>query len=340
MSSRNEIRTIILYEFKLGHNAAEATRNINNAMGKGSVTESTMRRWFGKFRIGDFSLEDEEGRGRKPSIENDQLRALVESNPQTTVRELSKELKVSTWTISTHLKAIGKVKKLNKWVPHLLNEKQKEKRYEIASMLLNRNETTPFLSRIITCDEKWILYDNRKRPAEWIDRGSSPKYFPKPSLHPKKVMITVWWSQAGLIHYEFLAPGETITANKYCTQIEEMHKKLAVICPAMVNRKTPILLHDNARPHVAQQTLEKLNNLKFETLPHPPYSPDLSPTDYHFFQAFDHFLSGKVLSNENSPKKVFQEFLASRTSDFYQTGIQKLISRWEKCIQSKGNYFD
>ena len=91
-------------------------------------------------------------------------------------------------------------------------------------MLFNRNESNPFLSRIITCDEKWILYDNCKRHAEWMDSGSSPKYFPKPSLHPKKVMITVWWSQVGLIHYEFIPLGEIITTNKYCSKIEEMHK--------------------------------------------------------------------------------------------------------------------
>ena len=63
-----------------------------------------------------------------------------------------------------------------------------------------------------------------------------------------------------------------------------MHKKLAVMCPAMVNRKKPMLLHDNARSHVAQQDLKKLNELKIETVPHPPFSPYLSPTDYHFFR--------------------------------------------------------
>ena len=125
-----------------------------------------MRRWFAKFRSGDFGLEDEKGRERKPSIENDQLKTLVDSNPQTTVRDISEELKVSIWTISTHLKAIGKVKNLNKWVSHLLNETQKEKRYEVCSMLLNRNESNLFLIRTITCEEKWMLYYNRKRSAD------------------------------------------------------------------------------------------------------------------------------------------------------------------------------
>ena len=103
-----------------------------------------------------------------------------------------------------------------------------------------------------------------------IHSGSSPGNFPKLSFHPKQVLLTVWWSQVGLIHHEFLPTSETITAIKYCTQIKEMHKKLAVICPAMVYRKTPMLLHDSVRPHVAQQTLEKLNELKIETGPHPP----------------------------------------------------------------------
>ena len=117
------------------------------------------------------------------------------------------------------------MEKWNKWVPHLLTEKQMKKIYEICPMLLHLNESNPFLNRIITCDENWILYDNRKRPAEWIHCGSSPGYFRKPNLHPKKVLLTVSWSQAGLIHHKFLQTGEIITANKYCTKIEEMHKK-------------------------------------------------------------------------------------------------------------------
>ena len=77
----------------------------------------------------------------------------------------------------------------------------------------------------------------------------------------KKVMVTVWWSEAGLIHHSFLNPGETITAEKYCRQIDEMHQKLQRMCLRLVNMKGPIILHDNVCLHVAQLTLQKRNEI-------------------------------------------------------------------------------
>ena len=143
------------------------------------------------------------------------------------------------------------------------------------------------------CDEKWILYDNRKRSSQWLDAEEAPKHCPKRNIHQQKLMVTVWWSSAGVIHHSFMKPGESITANVYCKQLDEMIEKLAIKQPKLVNRTTPILLHDNARPHPAQITVAKLQELELETLRHPPYSPDLAPTDYHFFRNSDNFFQGK-----------------------------------------------
>jgi transposase len=44
-----------------------------------------------------------------------------------------------------------------------------------------------------------------------------------------------------------------------------------------------VLQHDNARSNTARLTLEKIEKIGWEVLPHPPYSPDLSPSDYHLF---------------------------------------------------------
>ena len=113
----------------------------------------------------------------------------------------------------------------------------------------------------------------------------------------------------GVIHYSFLRTGETITAEKYCQYIDEMHEKLKIIRPSLVNRHGPILFHDNARPHTSYKTIAKLNELKYEILQHPPYSSDLLPNDFHFFKHLEQFLRAKQYENEDSLKNSISELL-------------------------------
>ena len=56
--------------------------------------------------------------------------------------------------------------------------------------------------------------------AQWLGQEEAPMHFPKPNLHQKKVIVTVWWSAASLIHYSFLNP---IKSEKYVQQISEKH---------------------------------------------------------------------------------------------------------------------
>ena len=76
--------------------------------------------------------------------------------------------------------------------------------------------------------------------------------------------------------YSFLNPSETITSEKYAQQIDEMHPKLQCLQLALVNRKGPIILRDNTQPYVTPPMLQKLNELDYEVLPHPPHSPETS----------------------------------------------------------------
>jgi hypothetical protein len=60
-------RNLMLYEFKCGHSAAAATRNICKIGGAGTVKVSTCRRWFAKFLNGEEGLKDKNPSGRKSS---------------------------------------------------------------------------------------------------------------------------------------------------------------------------------------------------------------------------------------------------------------------------------
>ena len=80
----------------------------------------------------------------------------------------------------------------------------------------------------LDCDMRWkvdcILQPVMTSSAQWLE-WEVPKHFPKPNLPPKKVMVTVWWSAAGLIHYSFLNAGKTIISEKYAQQMDERHWK-------------------------------------------------------------------------------------------------------------------
>lgn len=330
----------MLYEFKLGHTATQACRNITEAWGEGIVNDRGVQRWFARFRSGDMSLDDQPRSGRPSVINNEVLKELIEADSRQTVRQLALVLNVDHQTVANHLHQIGKVRKLDKWVPHKLSDNNKSQRRTICASLLLRYQHDPFLDRIITCDEKWIIYDSPRRSGQWVDKDEPPGKVPKRDIHSKKVLVSVWWNMAGVIYYEFLKPGNTITAEVYCQQLDKMDAALHQKQPALVNRKVPLILQDNARPHTAKLTLQKLKQLGYEILPHPAYSPDVSPTDYHFFRSLSNFLQGKCFTKHDEVKKTFSDFLASRDADFYKIGIQQLVQRWEQVIDSDGCYFD
>ena len=141
---------------------------------------------------------------------------------------------------------------------------------------------------------------------------------------------------ASLIHYSFLNPSETVTSEKCAQQIDEMHWKLPGLQPALINRMGSVL----TQPHIAQPMLQRLKELGYEVLPHPPYSPNLLPTHYHFFKHLENFLEGKHFHNQQEGENAFQEFIESQSTDLYATGINKLISHWQKCADCNGSYFN
>ena len=226
-----------------------------------------------------------------------------------------------------HLKQIGKVKKLDKWVPHELTENQKIVILKCSVLLfyITMNHFSVGLWRVMKSG-----FYNRRCPAQWLDQEEAPKHFWKPNLDQKKVLVTVWWSAAH--HYSFLNPSETITPEKYAQQINEMHWKLQ--CPqlVLVNTKGPILLHDKSWPPHRTTSFKSWMNGGHEVLPHPPYSPALSPTNNHCFKHLKNHLQAKCFHNKQEAENGFQEFHESWSMDFYATEIDKHFSlakmRW------------
>ncbi|GBP19144.1 Mariner Mos1 transposase [Eumeta japonica] len=72
-----------------------------------------------------------------------------------------------------------------------------------------------------------------------------------------------------------------------------------------------ILVHDNARPHVAVPVKNYLKTLDWEVLPHLPYSPDTAPSDYHLFQSMAHALSEQRFTSYEDTENWIDLWIAS-----------------------------
>ena len=92
--------------------------------------------------------------GQPLEVDNDQLRAIIEADPLTSTWEVAEELNINHSMVIQHLNHIGKVRKLDKWVPHELTETQNH-RFEVSSSPTYNKKS--FLDQIVMCNEKWIL---------------------------------------------------------------------------------------------------------------------------------------------------------------------------------------
>ena len=100
------------------------------------------------------------------------------------------------------------------------------------------------------------------------------------------------------------------------------------------------MLHDNARLHTVPATIDALETLKFEVLPHSPYSPDLAPSDFYFFPHIKKDFKGTHFTSDDEVKQAVTSWIKQRTPEFFINGMYKLVLRWGKCIERQGDYVE
>ena len=193
----------------------------------------------------------------------------------------------------------------------------------------SRQKKKSFLHNIVTGDEIWVYYDNPFVKKQWLSPGQTPVPTPKPGLHPKKVLLCIWWDIHGIIHYELLGEGEMVNSERYSSQLMRLKDKIDLKRPFRgKGKKKVILQHDNARPHVAKFTRQTIEELGWEVLPHPAYSPDLAPSDYHLFLGLKTFLREKSFQEPSDLEKVVNDYFELKQIEFFHRGIHELPKRW------------
>ena len=89
MECKNEhFRHILLFYFRKWKNAAQAAKKLRDVYGEEASKDSQCRNWFDKFWPGDFSLKDEQRSGQPNKVDDDQIKAIIESDRHVTVQDI------------------------------------------------------------------------------------------------------------------------------------------------------------------------------------------------------------------------------------------------------------
>ena len=150
-------------------------------------------------------------------------------------------------------------------------------------------------------------------------------------------MLSVFWYRGGLLVTDFLPKKSTFNSEYYCCILDKLAAVIKV--KFKVDEWHPVyLLQDNARPHVARKTMAKLSEIGIKLTHHPPYSPDLSPSDYYLFRDLKNYLGKSVIADEKEAIAKTIEFFESKDEYYFSRGIDVLPERMQAVINNKGTY--
>jgi histone-lysine N-methyltransferase SETMAR len=349
--SREEQRAVIRFFFHKGMTGTAIHRELRDVLGENALSLRAVYQWVEHFKEGRTDTQDVPRTGR-PSVVNDdlvsQISTFVRENRSCTLENIEAELPVKRETarsiIHDHL---GMRKLQSQWVPHNLSEEQKERRVTVCKrhLLRAQKEGDKFFERIVAGDETWVKsFEPELKQQTSLWRGSSfgkgevhvPQHL-KPT-HPFKIMHIIFFDFQGIIIDHPVPSGTRVTAEYYRDFIREKLRPAIRKKRPLLLEEGPIVLHDNARPHVAEVVTTLLASYGWEVLEHPAYSPDLSPCDFFLFGKLKAKLRGQSFGTEDAINRATKNALMELATGGLREGIFGLQKRWELCVRDEGRY--
>jgi transposase len=111
---------------------------------------------------------------------------------------------------------------------------------------------------------------------------------------------------------EFMQQGTTMS-QVYCETLKKLRRAIQSKGCGMLTYGV-VLVHDNASRHTAARTRALLEHFYWELFDHPPYCPDLAPSDYHLFTYLKNWL-GSQHFNSNEELMERRQNVAELTGD-------------------------
>ena len=145
------------------------------------------------------------------------------------------------------------------------------------------------------------------------------------------------YNKNGVIATDRVPPGSTVTAT-YCRKFLQdvlrpkiRHKRSTMFAAGV------IILHDNARPHASGAVSEALDKYGWQVLPHPSYSPDMSPPHFDLFPKLKKPLHGKCFRSIEEVSNEVTRVIKRINNEGVLKGIQDSPKRWTAVIKHIGD---
>ena len=138
---------------------------------------------------------------------------------------------------------------------------------------------------------------------------------------------------------DYLQRGQTITGQYYAQELRQLREAIKEKRRGKL-RAGVILLQDNAPVHNSQIAVTTAAECGFELLPHPPYWPDVAPSDFFLFPNLKSYLRGHLYETDDDVMTAVEAYMRGKDTTFFSEGIQKLERRWAKCVELKGDYVE
>ena len=208
------------------------------------------------------------------------MRAVIAKDRRLSVRMIAEETGLNKNAVQRILTEHLHMRKIcAKLVPINLSVERKANRLEICQDLLGRLEIVPdFLHKAITGDESLVFdYDpeTKRQSEEWHTKSSPRPKKARMSRSRVKTMIIFFFDSRGIVHKEFVPPGQTVNHPFYKDVLERLRKRVQRVRRDIADDW--VLQHDNAPAHSARSIREFLAKKNIPVLPHHLYSPDLAP---------------------------------------------------------------
>lgn len=346
---KNELRAVIKYLCLKKMSTKEIHLDIQQTIGTNAVPYSTVAYWVAEFKRGRANCEDDPRSGRPSTSVTDEnvarIEKLVLEDRRISIQQLAEILHISFGCVQSILTDVLGFKKVSaRWVPRMLSEVIKEQRVEVSKRNLEIIERDPdtFYRRFVTMDETWLHHfdpETKKQSMAWKRPSSPPvkkfRVFPTAG----KIMASVFWDAEGILFIDYLPKGKTITGAYYTELIPKVRQ--AIIEKRRGKWSSGVLFHhDNASAHRSQLALAAIRQAGFKLLDHPPYSPDLAPSDFHLFPKLKENIRGIKFRDDDAVVGAVEEFFETQGKSFFYDGIKKIEKRYLKCIELQGDYVE